>query len=291
MGDPRSRAAAFYDRLGIRVPIFLAPMAGTCPPSSSIAVMRAGGFGACAALLMRRTESGSCRCRRDHRARNGGWWTSRRVRCEESGTGACRIDGAGARDRRRGAYSRRRCWWNCGWPRCGCSADLRRECSGNRHRIFALSRNEVASDMGRRVGENDTRANGFEPRIHGQTRSQRRHRLCARGAGSECTSSDALPGPARSNDTDAARSAENWRCSTHASVGWSIPPRLRGRNLLPSLQSERGVRRRRSCLRPFLIGVSLLRQSQTCCSSFSSARSGRKYIIAGNAIMTRASGV
>ena len=27
-------------------------MAGACPPSSSIAVMRAGGFGACAALLM-----------------------------------------------------------------------------------------------------------------------------------------------------------------------------------------------------------------------------------------------
>ena len=48
---------------------------------------------------------------------------------------------------------------------------------------------------------------------------------------------------------------------------------------------------RRSCLRPLLIGVSLLRQSQTCCSSFSSARSGRKYIIAGSAIMTRASGV
>ena len=48
---------------------------------------------------------------------------------------------------------------------------------------------------------------------------------------------------------------------------------------------------RRACLRPLLIGVSLLRQSQACCSSFSSARSGRKYIIAGSAIMTRASGV
>ena len=40
-----------------------------------------------------------------------------------------------------------------------------------------------------------------------------------------------------------------------------------------------------------LIAVSLLRRSQTCCSSFSSERSGKKYIIAGNAIMTKASGV
>jgi nitronate monooxygenase len=54
--DPRSRAAAFCDRFGIRVPILLAPMAGACPPSSSIAVMRAGGFGACAALLMQPKE-------------------------------------------------------------------------------------------------------------------------------------------------------------------------------------------------------------------------------------------
>src|SRR6478736_4824789 len=56
MNDPRSRAAAFCDRFGIRVPILLAPMAGACPPSSSIAVMRAGGFGACAALLMQPKE-------------------------------------------------------------------------------------------------------------------------------------------------------------------------------------------------------------------------------------------
>ncbi len=54
--DPRNRAAAFCDRFGIRVPILLAPMAGACPPSSSIAVMRAGGFGACAALLMQPKE-------------------------------------------------------------------------------------------------------------------------------------------------------------------------------------------------------------------------------------------
>src|SRR6266481_9796576 len=56
MDDPRSRAAGFCARFGIRVPILLAPMAGTCPPSSSIAVMRAGGFGACAALLMQPKE-------------------------------------------------------------------------------------------------------------------------------------------------------------------------------------------------------------------------------------------
>jgi nitronate monooxygenase len=56
MNDPRSRAAAFCDRFGLRLPILLAPMAGACPPSSSIAVMRAGGFGACAALLMQPKE-------------------------------------------------------------------------------------------------------------------------------------------------------------------------------------------------------------------------------------------
>src|SRR5438270_13166591 len=56
MNDPRSRAAAFCERFGLRLPILLAPMAGSCPPSSSIAVMRAGGFGACAALLMQPDE-------------------------------------------------------------------------------------------------------------------------------------------------------------------------------------------------------------------------------------------
>src|SRR5438045_9755351 len=54
--NPRRRAAAFCDRFGIRLPILLAPMAGSCPPSSSIAVMHAGGFGACAALLMQPKE-------------------------------------------------------------------------------------------------------------------------------------------------------------------------------------------------------------------------------------------
>src|SRR5947208_10583842 len=56
MDNPRSRAAAFCERFGLRLPILLAPMAAACPPSSSIAVMRAGGFGACAALLMQPKE-------------------------------------------------------------------------------------------------------------------------------------------------------------------------------------------------------------------------------------------
>jgi nitronate monooxygenase len=56
MDSARDRAAAFCERFGIRVPILLAPMAGACPPSSSIAVMQAGGLGACAALLMQPNE-------------------------------------------------------------------------------------------------------------------------------------------------------------------------------------------------------------------------------------------
>ena len=52
MIDALSRAAAFCDRFGMRVPILLAPMAGACPSSLSIAVARAGGLGACGGLLM-----------------------------------------------------------------------------------------------------------------------------------------------------------------------------------------------------------------------------------------------
>ncbi len=48
-----ARAQAFCDRFGLSVPILLAPMAGACPASLSIAVMNAGGLGACGALLMR----------------------------------------------------------------------------------------------------------------------------------------------------------------------------------------------------------------------------------------------
>src|SRR5579885_2314822 len=46
------RVQAFCERFGLRLPILLAPMAGACPPSLSIAVMKAGGAGACGALLM-----------------------------------------------------------------------------------------------------------------------------------------------------------------------------------------------------------------------------------------------
>ena len=46
------RVEAFTALLGIRLPIMLAPMAGACPPSLSIAVANAGGLGACGALLM-----------------------------------------------------------------------------------------------------------------------------------------------------------------------------------------------------------------------------------------------
>ncbi len=49
---PLSRVEAFTAMLGIRIPILLAPMAGACPPSLSIAVANAGGMGACGALLM-----------------------------------------------------------------------------------------------------------------------------------------------------------------------------------------------------------------------------------------------
>jgi nitronate monooxygenase len=51
--SPLTRAAAFADRLGIRMPILLAPMSGACPASLSIAVANAGGMGACGALLMK----------------------------------------------------------------------------------------------------------------------------------------------------------------------------------------------------------------------------------------------
>jgi nitronate monooxygenase len=53
---PLARAQQFVDWLGVRVPILLAPMAGACPPSLSIAVSEAGGLGACGALLMRPEE-------------------------------------------------------------------------------------------------------------------------------------------------------------------------------------------------------------------------------------------
>jgi nitronate monooxygenase len=54
--SPLARARHFADWLGIRVPILLAPMAGACPPSLSIAVANAGGLGACGALMMKPDE-------------------------------------------------------------------------------------------------------------------------------------------------------------------------------------------------------------------------------------------
>lgn len=48
---PRDRAAVFCARYGLRLPILLAPMAGACPASLSIAVAAAGGMGAMGALM------------------------------------------------------------------------------------------------------------------------------------------------------------------------------------------------------------------------------------------------
>ena len=44
------RAEAFCATYGLRVPILLAPMAGACPASLSIAVANAGGLGGCGAF-------------------------------------------------------------------------------------------------------------------------------------------------------------------------------------------------------------------------------------------------
>lgn len=56
MSEVMARVRSFCDRFGLRLPILLAPMAGASAPSLSIAVMRAGGLGACGALLMRPEE-------------------------------------------------------------------------------------------------------------------------------------------------------------------------------------------------------------------------------------------
>lgn len=50
------RAENFAARFGLTLPILLAPMAGSCPPSLSIAVAKAGGMGACGALRMTPAE-------------------------------------------------------------------------------------------------------------------------------------------------------------------------------------------------------------------------------------------
>jgi nitronate monooxygenase len=47
-----ARVEAFCQTYDLHAPILLAPMAGACPPSLSIAVANTGGLGACGALLM-----------------------------------------------------------------------------------------------------------------------------------------------------------------------------------------------------------------------------------------------
>jgi nitronate monooxygenase len=56
MKEMLARAERFCSRFGLQAPILLAPMAGACPPSLSIAVAKAGGLGACGALMMRPDE-------------------------------------------------------------------------------------------------------------------------------------------------------------------------------------------------------------------------------------------
>src|SRR6478736_2298961 len=56
MSPTRARVDSFCRRFGLDVPILLAPMAGASAPALSIAVMNAGGLGACGALLMRPDE-------------------------------------------------------------------------------------------------------------------------------------------------------------------------------------------------------------------------------------------
>lgn len=53
---PLARADEFCRRFGLRVPILLAPMAGASAPSLSVAVMNAGGLGACGALMMQPSQ-------------------------------------------------------------------------------------------------------------------------------------------------------------------------------------------------------------------------------------------
>ena len=50
--EPLKRAEDFCRRFDLKAPVLLAPMAGACPPSLSIAVGNAGGMGAAGVLLM-----------------------------------------------------------------------------------------------------------------------------------------------------------------------------------------------------------------------------------------------
>ena len=68
----RDRSEAFCRRFGARVPVLLAPMAGVDAPELSASVARAGGLGACGALLMSPGEIGEW-------ARTVPWREQRRV--------------------------------------------------------------------------------------------------------------------------------------------------------------------------------------------------------------------
>ncbi|MGI9410005.1 MAG: NAD(P)H-dependent flavin oxidoreductase [Hyphomicrobiaceae bacterium] len=67
---PLKRCDAFCEAYGLRIPILLAPMAGACPPSLSVAVGNAGGMGACGVLLMQPDAIGQWA--RDYRAGSNG---------------------------------------------------------------------------------------------------------------------------------------------------------------------------------------------------------------------------
>src|SRR5437762_13829537 len=56
MSAIRVRVDSFCRRFGLEVPLLLAPMAGASAPALSIAVINAGGLGACGALLMQPDE-------------------------------------------------------------------------------------------------------------------------------------------------------------------------------------------------------------------------------------------
>src|SRR6266581_7400351 len=56
MSPTRARVDSFCRRFGLELPVLLAPMAGASVPALSIAVMHAGGLGACGALLMQPDE-------------------------------------------------------------------------------------------------------------------------------------------------------------------------------------------------------------------------------------------
>lgn len=59
LSELKYRYESFCTRYRLRVPILLAPMAGVCPPALSVAVAKAGGAGACGALLMSPAEMAS----------------------------------------------------------------------------------------------------------------------------------------------------------------------------------------------------------------------------------------